>query len=61
MEDFWDILPIGQIGRLIENITALGKTLISMFAEVFGWLGPGILTAIGIGISIAIILRIFGR
>lgn len=61
MNELYEMFEIEQLLNLIKNIEAMISSLIRMFGNVFSWLGPGVLTAIGIGATIAIILRVVGR
>ena len=58
LKDFFDI---ESILILKDSIAALGQSLIRLFGNTFSWLGNDTLIALGIGITIAIILRICGR
>lgn len=61
MEIFSEIFDFSGLTKLAESIEALGKSLINLFGTTFSWLGTEVLTILGIGIGIAIVLRIVGR
>lgn len=47
--------------QFIDSIKGLIDALINFFGTTFSWLGTPILTILGIGAVIAIVLRFFGR
>lgn len=61
MSELYEIFEIDTVIDLINNIESLVDSLINLFGTTFSWLGAGTLTALGIGATIAIILRILGR
>ena len=61
MESLSDFFEFETIKDLVNAIEGLVDSLLDLFSNTFSWLGTGILTAIGIGATIAIILRILGR
>lgn len=56
-----DIINFESILRFMDSIKGLASSLLSLFAQCFGWLGPEILLTIGAGVVIAIVLRFLGR
>lgn len=60
-ELFSEVFDFNGLVKVIDSIKSLAESLINLFGTTFSWLGTGILTAIGIGVGIAIVLRIVGR
>lgn len=61
MEELLEFFDFQGILRLIQSIQGMISALLNLFGTTFSWLGPGILGAIGIGATVAIILRVMGR
>lgn len=61
MDSIIELLDFDALYKMIESIFGFGKSLAAFFYNIFGWLGPEISIAIGVGITAAIILRILGR
>lgn len=61
MEFLKDFFEIDTIINLINDIEGLIDALINLFGTTFSWLGSEVLVTLGIGATIAIVLRILGR
>lgn len=61
MSDILEMIDFKGIMELANSIKSFFSVLINLFAQVFGWLGSGVLVALGVGVVIVIILRILGR
>lgn len=61
IEEILDFFDFEGLLRLIQSIQGMISALLNLFGTTFSWLGPGILGAIGVGATVAIILRVMGR
>lgn len=61
MTDIFDSIDVEGLQNLINSIEALGESLLKFFSTTFQWVGTPTLVALGIGLGIAIVLRIIGR
>ena len=56
-----EIISDISINEIIDTFERLKDSLLNFITAYFGWIGTEALWAIGIGISIVVILRICGR
>ena len=61
MDSIIELLDFDALYKMIESMFGFGESLVAFFSNTFGWLGPDVAIAIGVGITAAVILRILGR